>query len=145
MVFLFIITGGSIVLLLDILGIFSSLQRHFYIPSRTTNAHKRAILGNLQAILLLYSKNGWRFTNGTHSSNDFCHDHILDGRSQTIFNHISFDPYDRSLQCPSGSRRRVSSRSNLDGCKESCHIIFGVNASVLTSRRILHSTYTQFH
>lgn len=138
-------TGGSIVLFLDILGIFSSLQRHIYIPSRTANAHKRAILRNLQTLLLLLSKNSWRFTNGTHSSNNLCNDYILDGRSQAIFNHISLDPYDCSLQCSSGSRRRASLRSNLDGCEKSSNIIFGVNASVLTSRRLLYPAYTGVH
>lgn len=43
--------------------------------------HSRVAHLQDQALLLLYSKNSRRFTNGTHSSNDICHNHILDGRS----------------------------------------------------------------
>lgn len=77
-------TGGIVILLLNFLGFLPFIQRHLRLPARASDPRKRAVLGNVPALVLLHCENGRRFADGASPPNPICDHNILDGRPEAF-------------------------------------------------------------
>eukprot|EP01018_Ginkgo_biloba_P001838 Gb_27520 [translate_table: standard] len=129
--------GWLAIFLLNLLGIFPSLQCHIHISARALNADQRAIVRHVQTIFILHGKNGGRLANGVDSPHHICDNNILDGGPETGSGVVQPDVASDSVQRVGFPGPGFGSGSSINGREAGNDISLGNDAHIPASRRLL--------
>lgn len=138
-------TGGTSLLLLNLLGLLPSIQCDLRIPPGTPNANQGKVLGNVPALIILLRPYSRGPTNGARPPDDLRHHLLLDGWPEALDGHIRPHSPHRPLQCACCPGPWARPRGDPDGCEAGNDLGLCHHARVPACRRLLHTAHPRIH